>query len=85
MDHDPLENEYPDPADLDDGDDPDDDQAKCPECGEWIYDDTDQCPYCGNWIVPSKALRGGRSGLLVVAVAIMLALMLFFSLRGCLF
>ena len=83
MDHDPLKDEYPDPADMDDGDDTDDDQVRCPECGEWIYDDTDQCPYCGNWVVQAEALHGRRNVLFVLAIAIMLVLMLFFSLRGC--
>jgi len=66
--------EFPDPSDWDDEDDPDRDQATCPECGRWVYDEAEKCPHCGAWIVPTAG-SSGRSRRLVAAVILMLALM----------
>jgi hypothetical protein len=50
----PLEDkEYPDEADLDDGDDETLYVDRCPACGELVYEDAPQCPYCREWIVGS--------------------------------
>ena len=49
----PLEErEYPDEADLAEGDEPIE-LSRCPACGELIHEGSPQCPHCREWIVAS--------------------------------
>ncbi len=68
----PLEpKEFPDEADIDDGQGDSVDLSQCGACGDLIYEDTPRCPRCGEWIVqPGQRWRQSdkwyvRWGLLV--------------------
>jgi predicted nucleic acid-binding Zn ribbon protein len=67
---------------MDDGDEESAVEA-CPSCGAEIYEGADRCPHCGDWISDADrtAARPGRLWMLVL-VAILLTLVIVFSLTG---
>lgn len=56
--------------------------ARCTECGEEIFDYTDVCPYCGGFQIETERARQQRSPWLTVAIVVMAALILLFTLAG---
>jgi hypothetical protein len=74
--------DYPDPSDWADPDDPEGDQVRCPACRGWVYDDAEQCPRCGNWIVPGAGRVGPRGRLFLAVAVLMIVLILVLVLRG---
>lgn len=68
----PLEErEFPDPADLDGGEDsgPDEEIGFCENCAEPVYGDSPRCPHCGQWF---SVRRAGRSNKWYVRVGMYL-------------
>lgn len=51
-----AEREYPDPADLDEGE-PVSQTLPCPRCSMHVFEDAEHCPHCGYWI--SRSRMGG--------------------------
>ena len=54
IDDEPLDDEGPSQADLDELDDDSIDVAPCPACGADIYADAERCPHCGRYVTPGR-------------------------------
>jgi len=63
--------------------DSDDDlpEMTCPSCRASVTEDTQKCPHCGDWITPVEGSTKGKRFVFVIAVVLMLAATLFFTLR----
>ncbi len=72
--------EGPQDTDLTADEDDETPTVPCSGCGRKIPDFADRCPYCGDWVVQSAGAAHPRRWLVVVAVLLVAAILLWLAL-----